>query len=305
VKNNSYVCPSFYLEDSNTTRREFLDQVKDENTRNYIESSSFLTQIGYEFKLGWMSLMEFCMKLSPINMKKRQKNLDLRTQEDKPAITHNFVKVKPGKSYFFEHLIVLIFLFTYYLFFYKSIIGQTSNAAISLELDSFSINQVFIILAILVLMSIERTFHRQRFFQAKGSDATPSFLIKHAMTMKILLHLTIVILVHLDYGFWVPISTNRFMLQNGALVGVYLLWVLYFFYSALQIRDGYPQKPYKPFFTKDVSKFKYILFKTYTFVPFIWEMKVALDWTFTKTTLDLFQWFKIDDAYNFIYFNRY
>mmetsp|Transcript_22704 Transcript_22704/g.17128 ORF Transcript_22704/g.17128 Transcript_22704/m.17128 type:complete len:190 (+) Transcript_22704:1573-2142(+) len=85
----------------------------------------------------------------------------------------------------------------------------------------------------------------------------------------------------------------------------YLLWAIYFGLSALQIRDGYPQKPYKPQFTKDVSIVQYLLFKTYTLIPFIWEMKVTTDWTFTKTTLDLFQWFKIDDAYNYIYFNRY
>jgi hypothetical protein len=33
-------------------------------------------------------------------------------------------------------------------------------------------------------------------------------------------------------------------------------------------------------------------------------MKVILDWTVTKTSLDLFQWFKIDDAFNYLYYNR-
>jgi hypothetical protein len=46
-------------------------------------------------------------------------------------------------------------------------------------------------------------------------------------------------------------------------------------------------------------------FRIYNNIPFLWEMKVILDWTVTRTSLDLFQWFKIDDAFHYIYFNRY
>ena len=212
VENNIYVSPSFRLEGENTSRREFLEDVRDENTRNYIESSSILTQIMYYLTECWLAVKGFYLKLSPIYMKKKQKNLDLRTQEDKPAIRHNFVKVKPGKSYFFEHLIVLIFLFLYYLFFYKNITGESSvNSITTMELESFSINQVFIILVIMLLMCAERTFHRQRFYLTKDSKATPSFLVKHTITIKTLIHLSLVIGVHFDYGFFVPLSTNRFM----------------------------------------------------------------------------------------------
>jgi hypothetical protein len=30
-------------------------------------------------------------------------------------------------------------------------------------------------------------------------------------------------------------------------------------------------------------------------------MKVIIDWTVTSTCLDLFQWFKLDDAFNYLY----
>jgi hypothetical protein len=33
-------------------------------------------------------------------------------------------------------------------------------------------------------------------------------------------------------------------------------------------------------------------------------MKVIIDWTVTSTCLDLFQWFKLDDAYNTLYYNK-
>ena len=34
-------------------------------------------------------------------------------------------------------------------------------------------------------------------------------------------------------------------------------------------------------------------------------MKVITDWTVTKTCLDLFQWFRLDDASMYIYYNKY
>ena len=42
----------------------------------------------------------------------------------------------------------------------------------------------------------------------------------------------------------------------------------------------------------------------YKAIPFLWEMKVITDWTVTATCLDLFQWFKLDDAFNYLYVNQ-
>lgn len=47
------------------------------------------------------------------------------------------------------------------------------------------------------------------------------------------------------------------------------------------------------------------LFRLYKGIPFLWEMKVIIDWTVTNTCLDLFQWFRLDDAFNYVYFNKY
>jgi hypothetical protein len=47
-----------------------------------------------------------------------------------------------------------------------------------------------------------------------------------------------------------------------------------------------------------------MIWRTYKAIPFIWEMKVIIDWTVTSTCLDLFQWFKLDDVYNTLYYNQ-
>ena len=48
-----------------------------------------------------------------------------------------------------------------------------------------------------------------------------------------------------------------------------------------------------------------MLFRIYRGLPFLWEMKVIIDWTVTNTCLDLFQWFRLDDAFNYVYYNKY
>ena len=32
-------------------------------------------------------------------------------------------------------------------------------------------------------------------------------------------------------------------------------------------------------------------------LPFLWELRVVLDWTFDTTSLTLFEWLKIEDIY--------
>lgn len=56
---------------------------------------------------------------------------------------------------------------------------------------------------------------------------------------------------------------------------------------------------------RDTSFTTVTLFRIYRALPFIWEMKVIIDWTVTHTCLDLFQWFRLDDAFNYVYFNKY
>jgi len=83
-----------------------------------------------------------------------------------------------------------------------------------------------------------------------------------------------------------------------------MLWVLHLVYAGLQIKHGYPQQPYKHTFMRDTSFGVAMLFRLYKAVPFLWEMKVIIDWTVTNTCLDLFQWFRLDDAFNYVYYNK-
>jgi len=43
------------------------------------------------------------------------------------------------------------------------------------------------------------------------------------------------------------------------------------------------------------------IYNSFKAIPFIYEIKLAIDWTFTKTCLDLFQWNKFESVYDIVY----
>lgn len=54
-------------------------------------------------------------------------------------------------------------------------------------------------------------------------------------------------------------------------------------------------------FARDTSFIYRLAFNVYRQLPFLYELRSVIDWTFTSTALDLFQWFKMEDAYSNLY----
>jgi len=46
--------------------------------------------------------------------------------------------------------------------------------------------------------------------------------------------------------------------------------------------------------TEKINKIGFLVFQN---IPFLWELRIIIDWTFTKTAIDLFQWFKFEQLY--------
>lgn len=86
------------------------------------------------------------------------------------------------------------------------------------------------------------------------------------------------------------IACNEFG-DNWALVTFYLLYCAYFWVSALQIRYGVAEIKKGNFLMNSYHIVNYVAFKGFMAIPFIFELKTFIDWTFTKTALDVFQWF--------------
>lgn len=88
-------------------------------------------------------------------------------------------------------------------------------------------------------MMVERMLYRSRQINELQS-VTKSIFGKHALLIKIFIHFTLVMFVHIELGF---VIAKRDQMTEGkklAMIIVYFLSVLYFVFSALQIRYGYP-----------------------------------------------------------------
>eukprot|EP00479_Gromia_sphaerica_P009507 TRINITY_DN4025_c0_g1_i1.p1 TRINITY_DN4025_c0_g1~~TRINITY_DN4025_c0_g1_i1.p1 ORF type:complete len:134 (+),score=6.57 TRINITY_DN4025_c0_g1_i1:228-629(+) len=99
---------------------------------------------------------------------------------------------------------------------------------------------------------------------------------------------------------WVS-STNPFS-SNSALQFFFILKLIYFALSAVQIRYGYPQfDKHHNRITRRTSSLRVKIFKLYRLIPFLFELRVLLDWICTKTALDLEETFKLEDIYATVY----
>jgi hypothetical protein len=83
--------------------------------------------------------------------------------------------------------------------------------------------------------------------------------------------------------------------QNIHLIIFYLLFCEYFRQSALQIRYGFSDWKEPSSLTRRATSLAQNLNLIYYNLPFLVELKTVLDWYFTKTSLDIFQWLELTE----------
>jgi hypothetical protein len=86
--------------------------------------------------------------------------------------------------------------------------------------------------------------------------------------------------------------------KNWALVLFYIIYCFYFILSGLQIRYGLPEMRKGNFMMHDYNRVNSYSFRGFMAIPFLFELKTFADWTFTKTSLDVFQWFNLSNTHS-------
>ena len=88
---------------------------------------------------------------------------------------------------------------------------------------------------------------------------------------------------------------------NKALIFFYLIYLIYFVSSGLQIKYGFYDMKRKSLLKSGDKSINGVIYNIFKAIPFLYEIKLAIDWTFTKTCLDLFQWNKFEGVYDTVY----
>jgi hypothetical protein len=89
-------------------------------------------------------------------------------------------------------------------------------------------------------------------------------------------------------------------LNNKSTVFFYFIYLIYLIFSGLQIKYGFYDVKRKSIF-KNVKSIQGLLFEAYKSIPFYYPIKNVVDWTFTQTSLNLFDWFKFENIYDAIF----
>ena len=135
---------------------------------------------------------------------------------------------------------------------------------------------------------------------------------------KYILHLFTTILSHFMIFFYFPIIGNTNLgnehycideeekacndfNKNKYMIFFYIIYLFYLILSALQIKFGFYDIKRKSLFKKKNDEMFSNLCSLFQAIPFLNEIKNALDWTFTGTCFNLFQWNKFEAIYDTIF----
>ena len=137
------------------------------------------------------------------------------------------------------------------------------------------------------------------------------------LLQKYILHIFIVLLSHGFIFFYSPMKGNKNINQkiycekeddacndfdkNWTLIGFYIIYLFYFLFSGLQIKFGFYDMKRKSLLKSGNSSLNGTINSVFRNIPFMYEIKLAIDWTFTSTCLDIFQWNKFESVYDTVY----
>ena len=134
------------------------------------------------------------------------------------------------------------------------------------------------------------------------------------LLLKYITQIVAFILIHYFIYFYLPQTTysnqqalnqviNRIS-ENPYTMVFYILYLCYFLLSSLQIKHGMTDIKKVSSLMKSTNLFNSIVYKCYIQIPFLFELKNFIDWTFTKTALDLWKWLKLEEIISLLYLNK-
>ena len=95
-------------------------------------------------------------------------------------------------------------------------------------------------------------------------------------------------------------SCNNFT-RNNYIIFFYIFYLIYLILSSLQVKYGFYDIKRKSLFKKKDDEMYSNLGSLFKAIPFLNEIKNAIDWTFTSTCFNLIQWNKFEEIYDTIF----
>lgn len=140
--------------------------------------------------------------------------------------------------------------------------------------------------------------------------------VNYPLMAKYVLHIFVILFSHLFIFWYLPMQGNVNLNNNYVCVPgkqcnefgsnfyiilFYLIYLVYIIFSAYQIHYGLPDMIKKNLFMRGDGRLYSYAYRTYTAIPFIYELTLLIDWTITPTSLDVFKWIKFEAVYDYLF----
>jgi len=126
----------------------------------------------------------------------------------------------------------------------------------------------------------------------------------YSIFVKFVLQISLLLILNVFFYLYLPSANDNRRFTGPSMTICYILLVVYFLLSSLQLKFGIPESTGRMVLMNHYTTFNSVCLKTFRAIPFFSEIKTFMDWTFTTTSLDLFQWLKLEEIYCELFSNK-
>ncbi|KAK0424254.1 hypothetical protein QR680_008577 [Steinernema hermaphroditum] len=115
---------------------------------------------------------------------------------------------------------------------------------------------------------------------------------------RLVFYVLLTVLLHVIIFYLLPSITGRSVTWNVVAMILYLVKSIYLFMCAWHIRNGYPSVTNQNILARNYGILRLLLLKIYLNIPFLYELRTSMDWTFTSTSLTFGDFIRLENYFN-------
>ncbi|CAK9018503.1 unnamed protein product [Durusdinium trenchii] len=226
---------------------------------------------------------------------------------------------KPAMDLYEIRLCIALICLAILVFGWSTMVDSGRSFSKALKTNNFSTNQVRVLVLFMLMIVMDRALytwyrgdHAGHADDGQPSKTTYTWKGLMARVVQKILVLVHVVSIHaLFIQQWsrklVPkrkVQSEVSLISFSTLSLFYILYLTYLALSSLQLKyDVHVMRGGLRFcHSTDIGRM--LIFKVYSAIPFLNELRVITDWTVTETCMNLFMWMKLEDAHHSLYRTR-
>uniref|UniRef100_A0A1I8AVS2 Piezo_RRas_bdg domain-containing protein n=1 Tax=Steinernema glaseri TaxID=37863 RepID=A0A1I8AVS2_9BILA len=115
---------------------------------------------------------------------------------------------------------------------------------------------------------------------------------------RLVFYVLLTVLLHVIIFYLLPSITGRSVSWNVVAMILYLVKSIYLFMCAWHIRNGYPSVTNQNILTRNYGTLRLLLLKIYLNIPFLYELRTSMEWTFASTSLTFGDYIRMENYFN-------